>query len=169
LPLYRQSVILAREGIDVDLADWMGHLDWWAMPLYRLIGDHVIAAAVLHTDDTPIRRLAPGWGARSPRGSRSMPSIPEPTMDAGLRRHSTAAVRVSVNPGHRFQQFADRDFSNYGTGIPLNRGQSRRLVFGGAVQAMFFLKLEFERGNAETEASETDHCERPTIDPEADV
>jgi hypothetical protein len=78
-------------------------------------------------------------------------------------------VRVSVNPGHRFQQFADRDFSNYGTGIPLNRGQSRRLVFGGAVQAMFFLKLEFERGNAETEASETDHCERPTIDPEADV
>jgi hypothetical protein len=78
-------------------------------------------------------------------------------------------LRVSVNPGHRFQQFADRDFSNYGTGIPLNRGQSRRLVFGGAVQAMFFLKLEFERGNAETEASETDHCERPTIDPEADV
>jgi transposase len=62
LPLYRQSVILAREGIDVDLADWMGHLDWWAMPLYRLIGDHVIAAAVLHTDDTPIRRLAPGLG-----------------------------------------------------------------------------------------------------------
>ena len=65
LPLYRQSVILAREGIDVDrttMADWMGHLAWWAMPLYRLIGDHVIAAAVLHTDDTPIRRLAPGLG-----------------------------------------------------------------------------------------------------------
>ena len=61
------------------------------------------------------------------------------------------------------------DFSNPGTGIPLNRGQLRWLVFGGAVQAVFFLKLEFERGNAETEASETDHCERPTIDPEADI
>ena len=35
---------------------------WWAMPLYRSIGDHVMAAAVLHTDDTPIRRLAPGLG-----------------------------------------------------------------------------------------------------------
>ena len=83
--------------------------------------------------------------------------------------NSFFSLRVSVNPGHRFQQFADRDFSNYGTGIPLNRGQSRRLAFGGAVQAMFFLKLEFERGNAETEASEADHCEGPTIDPEADV
>jgi transposase len=65
LPLYRQSAILAREGIDVDrttMADWMGHLAWWAMPLYRLIGAHVMAAPVLHTDDTPIRRLAPGLG-----------------------------------------------------------------------------------------------------------
>jgi transposase len=44
------------------MADWTGHLAWWAMPLYRLVGDHVIAAAVLHTDDTPIRRLAPGLG-----------------------------------------------------------------------------------------------------------
>lgn len=34
---------------------------------------------------------------------------------------------------------------------------------------MFSLKLEFERGNAETEASETDHREGPTIDPEADI
>ncbi|VIO71648.1 hypothetical protein CI41S_30120 [Bradyrhizobium ivorense] len=29
-------------------------------------------------------------------------------------------------------------------------------------------QAEFERGNAETEASETNHCEGPTIDPEAD-
>jgi len=31
LPLYRQSAILAREGIEVDrttMADWMGHLAW---------------------------------------------------------------------------------------------------------------------------------------------
>jgi hypothetical protein len=106
-------------------------------------------------------------------GPRSVRPLVAPTPDNGPDLFRSVelydALRVSVNPGHRFQQFADRDFSNYGTGIPLNRGQSRRLVFGGAVQAMFFLKLEFERGNAETEASETDHCERPTIDPEADV
>ena len=74
---------------------WMGHLAWWAMPLYRLIGDHVMAAAVLHTDDTPIRLWRRGWGARSPRGCGSMPSIPDPTMDAGLRRHSTATVQTA--------------------------------------------------------------------------
>jgi transposase len=65
LPLYRQSAILAREGIEVDrttMADWMGHLAWWATPLHRMIGAHVMAADVLYTDDTPIRRLAPGLG-----------------------------------------------------------------------------------------------------------
>ena len=65
LPLYRQSAILAREGIDIDrttMADWMGHLAWWLTPLYRLIGTQVMAGPVLHTDDTPIRRLAPGLG-----------------------------------------------------------------------------------------------------------
>ena len=34
---------------------------------------------------------------------------------------------------------------------------------------MFSLKLEFERGNGDTEASETDHREGPKIDPEADI
>src|ERR1700759_1054316 len=38
-----------------------------------------------------------------------------------------------------------------------------------AVEARFSLKLSFERGNAETEASETNHCEGPPINPEADV
>jgi transposase len=65
LPLYRQSAIMAREGIDIDrttMADWMGHLAWWLTPLHRLIGSYVMAGPVLHTDDTPIRRLAPGLG-----------------------------------------------------------------------------------------------------------
>ena len=36
LPLYRQSVILAREGVEIDratLADWMGRAAWWLAPL----------------------------------------------------------------------------------------------------------------------------------------
>jgi transposase len=36
LPLYRQSAILAREGIEIEratLADWVGHVAWWVMPL----------------------------------------------------------------------------------------------------------------------------------------
>jgi transposase len=65
LPLYRQSAILAREGVEIEratLADWVGHVAWWVMPLTALIGAEVMAAPVLHTDDTPIAVLAPGNG-----------------------------------------------------------------------------------------------------------
>jgi transposase len=64
LPLYRQSAILAREGIAIraTLADWVGHVAWWVMPLAELIGAQVMAAPVIHTDDTPIAVLAPGNG-----------------------------------------------------------------------------------------------------------
>ena len=65
LPLYRQSAILAREGVDIDRAtpaDWIGHAAWWLAPLAELIGQHVMAQPVLWTDDTPIRTLAPGTG-----------------------------------------------------------------------------------------------------------
>jgi transposase len=65
LPLYRQSAILAREGIEIEratLADWVGHAAWWLSPLAAMIGAIVIAAEVIHTDDTPIKVLAPGHG-----------------------------------------------------------------------------------------------------------
>jgi transposase len=65
LPLYRQSAILAREGIEIEratLADWIGHAAWWLAPLAQLIGAYVVAAPVIHTDDTPIKVLAPGNG-----------------------------------------------------------------------------------------------------------
>ena len=65
LPLYRQSAILAREGIEIEratLADWVGHAAWWVTPLAELIGTHVMAAPIIHTDDTPIAVLAPGNG-----------------------------------------------------------------------------------------------------------
>ena len=65
LPLYRQSAILAREGIEIEratLADWVGHAAWWVSPLATMIGAHVMQADVIHTDDTPIAVLAPGHG-----------------------------------------------------------------------------------------------------------
>ena len=65
LPLFRQSVILAREGVEIDratLADWIGRAAWWLAPLARLVGTTVMTQPVLYTDDTPIRTLAPGTG-----------------------------------------------------------------------------------------------------------
>jgi transposase len=44
LPLYRQSGIPAREGVEIDrttMAEWMGHVAWWVRPLAALIGGYV--------------------------------------------------------------------------------------------------------------------------------
>lgn len=65
LPLYRQSEIFAREGIDLDrstLADWVGAASYLLAPLVDQIRKHVLAADKIHADDTPIPVLAPGMG-----------------------------------------------------------------------------------------------------------
>lgn len=65
LPLYRQSLIYAREGVDLDralLASWVGAASALLRPLVDAIRRHVLAAAKLHADDTPIPVLAPGNG-----------------------------------------------------------------------------------------------------------
>ncbi|MDY7548205.1 IS66 family transposase [Glaciimonas sp. CA11.2] len=65
LPLYRQSVIYAREGVELDrglLADWVGAASSLLRPLVDAIRRHVLAATKLHANDTPIPVLAPGNG-----------------------------------------------------------------------------------------------------------
>jgi len=65
LPLYRQSEIYAREGVDLDrstLADWVGAASKLLRPLVEEVSRHVTAATKLHADDTPVPVLAPGNG-----------------------------------------------------------------------------------------------------------
>lgn len=65
LPLYRQAGIIARDGVDIDrasLCDWVGRAAWWLAPISDAIAAHVMAAPVIHTDDTPIGVLSPGRG-----------------------------------------------------------------------------------------------------------
>jgi transposase len=65
LPLYRQSQIYAREGVDLDraiMATWVGKVAALASPLVEAAADHVMAAEKLHVDDTPVPVLAPGMG-----------------------------------------------------------------------------------------------------------
>jgi transposase len=64
-PLYRQSEIFAREGIDLDrstLAGWVGAASELVAPLVDEISKHVLAASKVHADDTPVPVLAPGNG-----------------------------------------------------------------------------------------------------------
>lgn len=65
LPLYRQSVMYAREGVDLDrslLAKWVGHGATLLQPLVDALRRHVMAATKLHADDTPVPVLEPGNG-----------------------------------------------------------------------------------------------------------
>jgi transposase len=65
LPLYRQSQIYAREGVELErstLADWVGKSTALLLPLVDAIGRHVMAGAAIHADDTPVNVLAPGTG-----------------------------------------------------------------------------------------------------------
>jgi len=55
LPLYRQSEIFAREGIELDRSTLLA-------PLVDATRKHVLAAGKIHADDTPIPVLAPGTG-----------------------------------------------------------------------------------------------------------
>ena len=64
-PLYRQSEIFAREGIDLDrstLAGWVGAVSELVAPLVDEIRKHVLAGSKVHGDDTPVPVLAPGNG-----------------------------------------------------------------------------------------------------------
>ena len=65
LPLYRQSVIYARDGVDIDrstMAEWVGHMAFLLDPLAQAIARHVRSGEVLHADDTPVPVLDPGRG-----------------------------------------------------------------------------------------------------------
>ncbi len=65
LPLYRQSQIFERDGLDLDrstLADWVGQPTALLEPLADAIGRHVLAGQTIFADDTPVKMLAPGTG-----------------------------------------------------------------------------------------------------------
>lgn len=65
LPLYRQSEIYARAGVELErstLADWVGQSSALLRPLVNALSEYVLAAAKLHADDTPVPVLYPGRG-----------------------------------------------------------------------------------------------------------
>ena len=65
LPLYRQSEIYARAGVELErstLADWVGGTSELLDPLVVALRRYVMAAGKVHADDTPVPVLAPGNG-----------------------------------------------------------------------------------------------------------
>jgi transposase len=89
-PLYRQSEIYAREGVELDrstLADWVGGTSRLLAPLVEALRRHVLAGSKIHGDDTPVPVLAPGRGKTKtgrlwtyvrddrPAGDRTPPAV----------------------------------------------------------------------------------------------
>jgi len=65
LPLYRQSDIYAREGVEIarsTMADWVGRTSALMAPLIDALRADVFSADRLHGDDTPVPVLDPGRG-----------------------------------------------------------------------------------------------------------
>jgi len=65
LPLYRQTQIYARQGVELDrstLADWVGDCSRLLAPLVEELGRYVLATDKVHADDTPVPVLEPGRG-----------------------------------------------------------------------------------------------------------
>ena len=65
LPLFRQSEIYARQGVEIPrstMAGWVGAASDLLSPLVDAIQKHVLAGRKLHADDTPMPVLAPGNG-----------------------------------------------------------------------------------------------------------
>jgi transposase len=64
-PLYRQSAIYARAGVELDrstMARWIGACGALLRPLVEALRRYVLAPGKVHADDTPMPVLAPGNG-----------------------------------------------------------------------------------------------------------
>ena len=65
IPLYRQSQIFARQGVELNrstLANWVGSAAWWLEPLRARLAEQVFASRKLFADDTTVPVLDPGRG-----------------------------------------------------------------------------------------------------------
>jgi transposase len=65
LPLYRQSEIYAREGVEINratMAEWIGMMAQLVDPLAEEIRKHIGRGVAIHADDTPLPVLEPGRG-----------------------------------------------------------------------------------------------------------
>ena len=64
-PLYRQSEILTRSGIELDrstLAGWVGKSCWWLRPIYDHLMETLLQSSKIFADKTTLPVLKPGIG-----------------------------------------------------------------------------------------------------------
>jgi hypothetical protein len=101
-PLYRQSAIYAREGVELDrttLADWVGRATWLLQPLGERLAAHVFAGIKVHADDTPVPVLDPGRG-RTKKG-RLWVYVRDDRAPISARRRRCSSTRPTARANGR--------------------------------------------------------------------
>jgi transposase len=106
-PLYRQSQIYAREGVEMavsTLSDIVGGAAWLLTPLAQAMGRYVLAGSKVHGDDTPIRVLGGQPTRPGPAGCGSMSVTTEPAATPRRRRcgFNTRQTAKANTPGATF-------------------------------------------------------------------
>ncbi len=125
LPLYRQSEIYAREGVELSrstLADWVGGASSLLNPLVNALAGYVTSGSKLHADDTPVPVLQPGRGTTKTgrlwtyvRDDRNAPDAPKDTDGADRNKPSLPeppAVWFAYSPDRKGEHPANhlKDF-----------------------------------------------------------
>ena len=98
LPLYRQSQIYAREGVELErstLADCVGGAAALLDPLVEALARHVLATHYLHGDDTPVPVLEPGRGKTKTGRLWTYVRDGRPTPTMHPRRYCSATRRTA--------------------------------------------------------------------------
>lgn len=65
IPFYRQSVMYARDGVEIEpgtIGHWLGSLAWLLNPLVDAVRRYALGGTKVHADDTPLPVLAPSNG-----------------------------------------------------------------------------------------------------------
>jgi transposase len=110
IPLNRQSEIYAREGVELDrstLAGWVGASSQMLAPLVEALRRHVMAAAKIHADDTPVPVLAPGRG-RTRTGLKDFRGILQADAYAGFGHlYGTGNIHEAACMAHARRKFHD--------------------------------------------------------------
>jgi transposase len=110
-PLYRQSQIYAREGVELPrstMAEWVGQATQLCDPVVEAIARHVLQGQKLHADDTPVPVLCPGKGTTKTgrlwvyvRDDRSSADLSPPAV---LFRYSPD--RKAIYPNRHLESFS---------------------------------------------------------------
>ncbi len=112
LPLYRQSVIYAREGVELEralLANWVGAANALLRPLVDAIRRHVLAGTKLHADDTLQEAACRSYARRKFHDLHA--ARPSAITTAALRRIAELGVieaEIRGKPPHERQQVSQQ-------------------------------------------------------------